>query len=249
MSTVTVCLPWIDTGCPWRRKSRDWTLNYWADQNVNISSGHTEPTYPLNRAKARNDVSRGVTSDVLFFCDADMWVTPEAFWSAVELAAESNVMVLAYVQHLRLNKWSTEHVYKGTTVLQGSFAPGCIGGAFAVSRSLLEAVGGHDERFTAWGGEDRAFEYACRTLAGPTRRIPGTSWHLWHPRGADQARITPERRAGLELAKRYKQAAGHVPAAGILKRTSSKNPDPEAMRAILSEHGGPLASWFHESSA
>jgi hypothetical protein len=48
-----------------------------------------------------------------------------------------------------------------------------------VPRPLWDAVGGFDERFEGWGGEDDAFHAACRALCG-TERLRGVAWHLWH---------------------------------------------------------------------
>ncbi|QCK82219.1 hypothetical protein E5Z46_08125 [Geobacillus kaustophilus NBRC 102445] len=43
------------------------------------------------------------------------------------------------------------------------------------------AVGGFDERFSAWGGEDDAFSSAVNTLCGHYKRLEHTIYHLWHP--------------------------------------------------------------------
>ena len=49
-------------------------------------------------------------------------------------------------------------------------------------REAFEAVGGHDERFRGWGGEDVSFLYALCTLWGPFKQTHNDVLHLWHPR-------------------------------------------------------------------
>lgn len=236
---VAVCTPWIDANCRWRERSRDYTAAFWASLGVPVSYGHSTAR-PVNRAQARNNASHGIVADVLFFADSDMWIPKEQFWAAVELAHSSGRMVLAYVDHLRLNKHSTERTLNGNPTYQGQTVKGCSGGCFAVPFDLLQEVGGHDERFEGWGGEDRSFQFACDVLAGPGERIPGKSLHLWHPRGADQSKTTMERRRGIALAMRYKVAAGIKTRAGILPPDKRAEVDVQAMRSILREPGAPL---------
>lgn len=239
MSSVVACVPWVDTGCVHRARARDFVAEHWARLNVPVVYGITLP--PPNRAAARNAASRSLDADVVFFCDADTWVPAEQFHQACERAAETGQMVLAYTRHLRLSKHATQGVLDGGDLIaQGQMVRGCCGGAFAVSTGLLREVGGHDERFTVWGCEDRCFQFACDTLTGRARPIDGYSYHLWHPKDPAVTSNTPERAANLELARRYKMAAGVVVRAGFLKTTKGARTDAEAMRAILAEPGGPL---------
>ncbi len=48
-------------------------------------------------------------------------------------------------------------------------------------REAFEQVGGWDERFCGWGGEDHAAMRATDTLYGPHKTLPGRVFHLWHP--------------------------------------------------------------------
>lgn len=238
---VVVCVPWIESNCPHRTRARTWTADYWASLDVPVVYG-LDDSRPVNRSRARNNASLAVDAEVLFFADADMWVPEAQFWQACWKAQDSGRMVLAYTEHTRLSKWSTSRVLDGSMTLQGQTIRGTPSGAFAITRELLGIVGGHDERFTGWGFEDRAFQYACDTIAGPGERIAGPSYHLFHPRGRDQIQTTPERRVGLLLAQRYKRAAGVVTRAGILPATRDAALNREAMLRLLHEPGGPLAA-------
>lgn len=239
MPDVAVCVPWVDVRCTWRERAKAWTQAFWASLGAEVVYG-IDDSRPVNRARARNRAAERTDAEILFFSDADTWVPPEQFHQACERAAETDRLILAYVSHVRLTRSSTEHIYAGTMTLLGQSITGCSSGAIAVSRRTFDAVGGHDERFTGWGYEDRCFQFACDTIAGPGERIQGRSYHLWHPRGTDQMRTTAERKQGEALALRYKRAAGERRQAGIVRAVPDAVRDPNAMRALLSEPGGPL---------
>lgn len=141
---------------------------------------------------------------------------------------------------MHLSKRATERTLDGHLTLAGQVILEQPLGIVAVSRSLLNEVGGFDERFVGWGGEDRAFQFACDTLAGPGERIDAMSYHLWHPSAPEKGRGTLVRKRNIALAVRYKEAAGRRRATGPIPRTRSIVPSPETMRALLSEDGGPL---------
>jgi GT2 family glycosyltransferase len=55
------------------------------------------------------------------------------------------------------------------------------GGCLWTSRTTFDAVGGYDERYVGWGGEDDDM-WARFTAAGPVRRYDDQFLHLHHPR-------------------------------------------------------------------
>ncbi|MFK4998906.1 galactosyltransferase-related protein [Bacillus sp. N9] len=57
-----------------------------------------------------------------------------------------------------------------------------MGGINVVPRKHFETVGGFDERFVGWGGEDDAFAASLNTLCGYVKRLDATIYHLWHKR-------------------------------------------------------------------
>lgn len=240
---TSVVIPFIETGCKYRAAARRYVLAYWSSLGVEVVEGHGHDK-PVNRSEARNAAAEKATGDVLFFCDADMWVPSDQFWAAVAVAARTDRFVLAYTRHMRLDRQATAATIAGTFTPRGQTIGGTAGGCFAVSRVLHDLVGGHDERFREWGGEDRAFRFACETLTGVEETIPGLSYHLWHPRSPELARHTPNRTANATLAERYKKAAGVRRATGVIRSLPriSPVPDASAMRAILAEPGGPRST-------
>lgn len=231
---VSICVPWIETQDEWRSRARTWTERFWTAHGLDVVYG-TGPS----RAAARNDAARRTDAEVLFFADADTWVPVDQLHRACERAA-TGFLVLAYTDHIRLSRKVTQSLLNDQDVpLQGQKVGDCPGGALAVSRELLGKVGGHDERFSVWGGEDRSFLYAC-TVMGGSERLPGLSYHLWHVKDPLVTRTNAQRRAGVELGKRYKRAAGVKGRSGILPRTDDASLDVAAMVEILEEPGGPL---------
>lgn len=234
---VAICTPWFDGDCVWRTKSRDWTEKYWRDAGLRVVYGEG-----ATRSAARNDAVRRADADVSVITDADTFVPIEQIWAAAHLAQATDRLVPAYGPHIRLDKVATQAVLDGGKIpLRRKGIENCSSGCIAVSRSLNDAVGGHDERFVGWGGEDRAFQYTCDTLAGPGERIAGPSIHLYHPPQPDAKKASVTRQANEALALRYKAAAGWEPKAGILRRLPGVEPDPDAIRSILAEPGGPLS--------
>ena len=64
-------------------------------------------------------------------------------------------------------------------------------GPTIVSREVFDRVGGFDERFEGWGGEDQVFRYRLEKLIGPGIRPPDPSascYSLWHPNGTHRNR-------------------------------------------------------------
>jgi len=106
-----------------------------------------------------------------------------------------------------------------------------VGFLWVLPRASFEIMGGMDERWRGWGGEDSAFTIAADKVLGVHRSMAINVISLWHPRPRDERsqRIWPgqdrlaEEAEKQELIKRYRQASGRA-----------------AMLAVLSEGGGPL---------
>src|SRR5699024_8181276 len=81
-----------------------------------------------------------------------------------------------------------------------------VGGFNVLRKKHFEAVGGFEERFRGWGGEDVAFYHAMNTLCGSAQRLKMNLFHLWHP--PIKAKGNPDHRLNLQLAKRYRSLDG-----------------------------------------
>lgn len=240
-----VLAPWRDSGCPWRQRSRDLVLEHWSSW-ADVHVGEPDDG-PFNRSQALNRAAAAAGAwDIALLVDLDV-ITPHTQADiAVEIAAGTGRLVLAFDRLMLLPRSRTQQAHDGRPLTAGSPVAGHVSCAVVVTRELWDTVGGFDERFRGWGAEDRAFHAACTTL-GPRHglRVDGFAWHLWHPRSAERTAVTPEHRANVALADRYREAGAQFDGGFLARRGRTPDPlrtdpDPEAMRSLLSEPGGPL---------
>ena len=182
---------------------------------------HTPPPYegmPYSRAWAFNVGAREARSPLLVLHDNDMLV-PETY--AAELVRKHrlgheiiNLKRLIFY----LSEEHTCELFEGNaslarrppeSIMQNAEA----GGSVAVDRDAYFALGGMDEAFVGWGGEDNEFwERALTRRVWPFGYLPVI--HLWHQsqpgkravdgRGATTAELS-DRRAGIPIDKRIEE--------------------------------------------
>src|SRR6185503_18301619 len=152
--------------------------------------------------------------------DADVICSPRQVWRALG----STRLTFAFTQFFGLNaaityKLLDEFVDDKTLQLASRYRTSRHeSSVLVVPRTVWDKVGGFDERFIGWGGEDVAFAQACRVMTGEPERIEGPVYHLYHARSLER---NPSLLTYIEaqgLAMRYRDA-----------RT------PEAMQSLLDE--------------
>jgi GT2 family glycosyltransferase len=203
----------------WEYCRRHWETELPA---LEIFEGHHEGDGPFNRAAAINCAAEGEW-DFAVILDSDTILDAEQVISGIELAQETGAMVLPYKQRNMVSQAGTREIlggYEGNwerwvEAREQNRVSCCV----IVPRPLWEAAGGFDERFEGWGGEDEAFEAACRGVGG-VQRLPGANWHLWHALSPHSDTSTPMYRQALRLCQRYTSA------------------DRDAMAALLAEDRG-----------
>lgn len=206
---------------------------------------------------ARKAIAQG--ADVLMFLDADTWTPVEQIHAAVESARTTNRLIHAFTDYARVNQINTTYslklpmdrlnipnLLKGARVTQKH-----VSGASAISVELWNEIGGFDERFTSWGAEDRCFHLACEVIGDSVERIEGSAFHWWHRTDPSKNRRTSKDDPRVQLITRYCTAAGYIPeygqlarlgAAGMIELPPDAAADPDMMRSVLSEDGGPLSA-------
>lgn len=164
-----------------------------------------------SKARAVNNAVRSCDAEKLLIIDADTIIKPEE----LVRASETGDWIIPYGLCLDLSEAATERL---TARGSGPFllAEGEItrkrikrhyaGGVWIVSREVFELVGGLDERFTGWGGEDESFCRAVDTLHRPALTLPGVVYHLYHE--PDPTRAQFKRRGNWNLYRRYRSATG-----------------------------------------
>lgn len=190
--------------------------------DIEIWEGHHNDG-PFNAARAFNSAAEAAGKwDVAVYLGADMLIDVAQVRAAVGHAAEHGFSV-AYSEYRYLGRAISDLILDGYT---GDWSQGVeftltnsIGGCGAISWDLWRTIGGYDERFAGWGGEDVAFFHAASTFADDTLIVDGPIWHLWHPGQPSNNEHLPGYRQNMALMGRYGLATG----------------DRDAMRALIEE--------------
>lgn len=216
---VQVIVPWRSRGCPHREAAWALVQDNWTGWEVHTADDGLEP---FSRAASINLAVMEHPADVLVVADADILIATDQVRAAVELAAWSPGMVVAFDRWAHLTESGTQYVLDG---FLGSWEPfidvtldKTVSCCVALSRETWELSGGFDPRFRAWGFEDVQLEIVCATLAAPTRWIPGSAYHLFHK--------TEQERPPENLA--------------MLNEYLALRDDPEAMRAHIAKVHSPM---------
>lgn len=187
MSQLSIIIPFY-TDCHQRVKIFKWVIRYYKkycpDAQICVgSSSHS----PFSKAKAVNEAFKKATGSILAIIDADIICNPNVLLNADHLL-KTSPWIIPYEHVCNISKKSTNELLnkEPTWPLSSNFSfvyrsqlP--VGGANILKRESFEAIGGFDERFQGWGGEDDAFVAAMNTICGHYTRTNDTLFHLWHP--------------------------------------------------------------------
>jgi GT2 family glycosyltransferase len=165
------------------------------------------PEGPFNRSAAINAAASAAGEwAVAVIIDSDVYVPPEQLAVAVRMVqAELAGAVLPYSHFILLDRRATDRVLAGDVPTSGRGGIGRTNrwsGCVVVGRGTFDAVGGFDERFVGWGGEDIGFA-ATLLASGPVLRVPGNTYHLWHPMSTEKSHHREQYRANVALERDY----------------------------------------------
>jgi hypothetical protein len=149
---------------------------------------HTKTPYAeylYNRSWTLNAGVRHASGRIVILHDNDMLV-PEFYASEFMHAASQGGQVFNLKRFITyLDEPSTRSIF-GSHSLTGSLRSEavvqnlCAGGSLGLLRVAYFEIGGMDEEFVGWGGEDTEFWDRCQTL-----RVANHTYmpivHLWHP--------------------------------------------------------------------
>lgn len=161
---------------------------YWLAPHI-VEGYHKDG--PFNRSLALNIAAiQAGNWHVAVFIDSDAYIDPEQLTKAIRLAVDEQKVVLPFDQVVELNEWTTDEILQSGQLIfkptedqvenvrtkdmqrQSLFV--------VVPRNVFEQIGGFDEGFVGWGGEDNAFYRAAEIIAGSVLRLEGNAYHLWH---------------------------------------------------------------------
>jgi GT2 family glycosyltransferase len=210
MDDVLVCIPWRDNG----NKDRKEALNYVKARleestglPANLVDGRGE-RFSLSAARnAGVDLAKEQGKSIVIVCDADTILDPAAIVPAVELARNSDSVVLPYTIVRYLTEYSTKKVLRRgldpNQAVEIAWFDWSVGGAFVSRTDVWDDFGGQDERFTGWGCEDTAFYVVAQRMGRDHVRVTGTMNHLWHPSAPKEN--DPAYNFNAELLQRYEK--------------------------------------------
>lgn len=213
---ISIVSAWKDMGDPARLASYRWTRDYWRRVFPDAELVEAAPE-PFTRAAGLNAAIRKASHDLILQADPDTIVPDAQAHTALQLAAEADGLVVPYDRYLYLDKAATQSLHAGYALDYFSerdcedFGKNGAGPVTAFSRRTWETVGGYDERFGLWGGDDAAFQYACAAYIGPERRVEGPALHSWHPRLPESVPGGEGYVAGFALLAEYRDAAAEGP--------------------------------------
>lgn len=138
--------------------------------------------------------------DVLVFADADNFLK-ESLRDSVDLCSGNYPFIKPYRHCVDLNQKQSEFITDQKEFVEGFdkidageqrensgevFSP--CSGTFVIRSALFDQIGGWDERFVGWGGEDDALSFKLQRRRTPTLELAdNVAFHLWHPRAVRDA--------------------------------------------------------------
>ena len=194
-----------------------------------IFSPVNAPVPPYNRSRAFNVGVQKASGSVLVLHDNDFLI-PADYARTVTNCMEDGYQVVQPKRFLfYLTHGSTASAVQAQSLCGANECDRVVenlegGGSIAITREAYFAIGGMDEDFVGWGGEDNEFWDRCQLLrVNPYGYLPLV--HLWHP---PQPRKHSKNNPGIELLRkkstisrrerarelREKLCGGHDPCSG-----------------------------------
>lgn len=193
-----------------RKKNWAWLYRYWKEQlpGAQIIVGKDwrslgDPSVPFSKSCAVNSAASFARGDVFVIMDADGYMKASDLLKCVKNIRKARkkgqrLWYVPYRQFYRLTpeasarvlESSPRYAYEFPTPpnqcdvqnTSGSQLGHWYGaGVQILPREAFFEVGGWDERFRGWGGEDHAAMRATDTLYWLHKTLPGQFLHIWHP--------------------------------------------------------------------
>lgn len=173
---------------------------------------------PFNKARACNAGFASTDAPIIALVDADTLVPLTSLNASVEAVIKGMDVVRPYGRLIELDEEDTHRLYEGAELpaveigtrddsREGERIPLC-GGIVVLTSSAFESVGGMDENFEGWGGEDDALSAAlgrARLQCGILEQ--GAAFHLAHPRSMESRYGHAHYASNLERARWWYEAS------------------------------------------
>lgn len=186
----------------------------------------------FNKSAACNAGVVHVDEEIVVLVDADTLTSMRGLITCIEGVRREFELIRPFGSLVELDEAETERIANSGSLprfdagyrdddRQGETIPLC-GGMVVMRTSTYERVGGMDESFEGWGGEDDAFS-AAAARSGVRRAIleQQVAFHLAHPRSTESRYLHPHYPRNLARARWWHEAsdaqvAGAVEAASAV---------------------------------
>jgi len=218
MKTVVV-IPFRDRGLdPLRLANLAYVADYWTGYSceVQVTSDGRSGDAPFNRGAAYNRAVENSDADMFIFAESDLIVDFDQIDRAIEMASEAPGMVVPFSWFMAIDEADSARVRAYEIYPEDALASPVkghrrsIGAVNVMSQRTLDEVGGWDEVTEGAWYDDDIMKIAFDVLAGPTRWVEGSAYHLYHLSGGRGDHLSSEDRAAtaknrLRL-RQYQQA-------------------------------------------
>ena len=186
MKKVSVIIP-ISKNIKVREQNFRWVEEFYKKlmPNYELCIGESDEQ-PFPKAKVINEAVKRSTGDILIIADADLIYDPAIIEESIKLL-NSHAWVIPFRSVYNISQESTEQLLKEEPEwpipidVETKKRPNAAkGGVNIMPRKHFETVGGFDERFVGWGGEDEAFAVSLSAMCGRVKRLDESLYHLWH---------------------------------------------------------------------
>ncbi|MFT4535527.1 MAG: glycosyltransferase involved in cell wall biosynthesis [Saprospiraceae bacterium] len=147
------------------------------DKNLNVRHLFLYNPGLFNRSWAFNCATKNIFNEILIFTDADIFLEKEGYIECFN-AAEN-------FEAITPNKLEISNVSIGETDDQITFLNkrklhSFAGGMLIITKKAFQKIGGWDERFEGWGGEDDAMSHVIYNLLR-SQTLNTENYHIDHP--------------------------------------------------------------------
>lgn len=202
---ISLLVPLSRNNDAMRKKTLKWLRQYWKYElpHAQIVVGYSDSKV-FCKAEALNDAYKKAKGKVIVIMDADAYISGRIINECATRILEEKDNHLWYVPYRHLYRLSEtitnliinsnpknplrlpspvpfdfidKKVYNINTKYGHRYGAMCM----MFPREAIDILGGFDERFKGWGGEDVALLRALDTLYGKHKTMNNDILHLWHP--------------------------------------------------------------------
>ena len=174
------------------------------DEGLNVRYQFLYNAGPFNRSWAFNCATKDTEKNIFVFADADIFLDREGYLQCFDATEKFEAITpnMEEILNVTIDE-DADHPIQVLNVRQlNSFA----GGMLIMTRKAFDKIGGWDERFEGWGGEDNAMSHVIyNRLRSKRESLP--NYHINHPPailyGENQAGYERNRALAEEILTRY----------------------------------------------